>query len=174
MSKEVFNQYERKNISEMRPYLEGEDVSHVSISQADVDNGSPLVGDMIARNPKNHDDQWLVAKAYFEDNLALVGESENVNKEPSVFDFSMDMSEEKALEKNIKCNKQLRVDLDVQLQKLKGLSVSRERALSITKLQEGIMWLGMDLKRLNEPNPYPDSYNPENSDIAPTSDGMKM
>lgn len=25
--------------------------------------------DRIARNPKNHDDQWLVAKAYFEDNL---------------------------------------------------------------------------------------------------------
>jgi len=26
-------------------------------------------GKMIARNPKNHNDQWLVAKAYFEDNL---------------------------------------------------------------------------------------------------------
>jgi hypothetical protein len=24
---------------------------------------------MIARNPKNHADQWLVAKKYFEDNL---------------------------------------------------------------------------------------------------------
>jgi uncharacterized protein YozE (UPF0346 family) len=24
---------------------------------------------MIARNPKNHDDQWLVAKRYFEDNF---------------------------------------------------------------------------------------------------------
>jgi uncharacterized protein YozE (UPF0346 family) len=24
---------------------------------------------MIARNPKNHDDQWLVAKQYFEDNF---------------------------------------------------------------------------------------------------------
>ena len=36
------------------------------------------------------------------------------------------------------------------------------------------MWLGMDLKRLNEPNPYPDSYNPENAKIAPTADNMKM
>jgi hypothetical protein len=26
---------------------------------------------MIARNPINHDDQWLVAKKYFEDNLEL-------------------------------------------------------------------------------------------------------
>ena len=31
-------------------------------------------GDMIARNPKNHDDQWLVAAAYFADNFEpLVG-----------------------------------------------------------------------------------------------------
>ena len=27
---------------------------------------------MIARNPKNHDDQWLVAKQYFEDNFEEV------------------------------------------------------------------------------------------------------
>lgn len=45
------------------------DVSHVSISQADLDNGSPKRGDMIARNPNNHTDQWLVAAKYFEDNL---------------------------------------------------------------------------------------------------------
>ena len=36
------------------------------------------------------------------------------------------------------------------------------------------MWLGMDLKRLNEPNPYPDSYDVSNAKIAPTADGMKM
>ena len=27
---------------------------------------------MIARNPKNHEDQWYVAKKYFEDNFELV------------------------------------------------------------------------------------------------------
>ena len=53
----------------MRPYIAGEDVSHVSISAPDKENGSPKEGDMIARNPKNHDDQWLVAAKYFEDNL---------------------------------------------------------------------------------------------------------
>jgi hypothetical protein len=68
-----FKQYRRKSISEMRPYVEGEILdSKVSISEADKLNGSPRVGDMIARNPKNHDDQWLVAKAYFEDNLESV------------------------------------------------------------------------------------------------------
>lgn len=64
-----FKKYVRTNIAEMRQYVEGEDLSRVSISEADRDNGSPLVGDMIARNPKNHDDQWLVAKKYFQDNF---------------------------------------------------------------------------------------------------------
>lgn len=52
-----WKQYKRKGLSEMRPYKLGEDVSHVSISEADRKNGSPKVGDMIARNPKNHNDQ---------------------------------------------------------------------------------------------------------------------
>jgi hypothetical protein len=45
--------------------------------------------------------------------------------------------------------------LDVQLQKLKSQPTSRERSLAITKLQEAIMWIGMDLKRLNEHRPTP-------------------
>lgn len=64
-----FTQYRRKQIAELRPYIEGEDVSHVSISQEDAKAGSPKRGDMIARNPKNHADQWLVAHAYFLDNF---------------------------------------------------------------------------------------------------------
>jgi hypothetical protein len=68
-----FKQYRRKQIAELRPFQEGEELSErISISQADRDNGSPKVGDMIARNPKNHDDQWLVAKQYFEDNFEPV------------------------------------------------------------------------------------------------------
>ena len=71
-------------------------------------------------------------------------------------------------------DKLLRKNLDGHLQLLKDISPSRERALAITKLQEAIMWLGMDLKRLNEVNPYPDSYDPSNTKIAPTADGLKM
>lgn len=78
------------------------------------------------------------------------------------------------LEEEIKSNKQIRVDLDKVLQELKELKGSRERSLSITKLQEAIMWLGMDLKRLNAPNPYPNSYKPENTIIEPTADGLKL
>lgn len=78
------------------------------------------------------------------------------------------------MKKEVIANKKLRVSLDKQLQELKGLNRSRERSLAITKLQEAIMWLGMDLKRLNEDNPYPDSYDPSNTKIAPTADGLKM
>ena len=64
-----WRQYKRKGLSEMRPWVPGEDLSGVSISEADLKNGSPRPGDMIARNPKNHSDQWLVAAKYFADNL---------------------------------------------------------------------------------------------------------
>lgn len=66
----TFKQYRRKQIAELRPYEAGETLSDlVSVSPADKDAGSPKPGDMIARNPKNHDDQWLVAAAYFADNF---------------------------------------------------------------------------------------------------------
>jgi hypothetical protein len=65
----TFARYQRKQIAELRPYVPGELLSRVSISEADKAAGSPLPGDMIARNPKNHDDQWLVSKAYFRDNF---------------------------------------------------------------------------------------------------------
>ena len=68
----MFKLYKRKGLSEMRPYVSGESMEGISISQPDKDAGSPKLGDMIARNPKNHTDQWLVAKKYFEDNLELV------------------------------------------------------------------------------------------------------
>lgn len=68
-----FQQYRRKQIAELRPYVPGEMLSErVSISAADRDAGSPKAGDMIARNPVNHDDQWLVAAAYFADNFEPV------------------------------------------------------------------------------------------------------
>jgi len=80
----------------------------------------------------------------------------------------------KTTDAQVVANKQLRVELDKQLQFLKSLPNSRERSLSITKLQECIMWIGMDLKRLNEPNPYPNSYNPSNTTIDKTADGLKL
>ncbi len=85
--------------------------------------------------------------------------------------------------------KQWRKDLDEALQRLKqgsdknftGLRgpdhpvrSSRERSLAITKLEEAIMWLGMDLKAQDTPNPYPHSKDPTSPIIDPTADGLKM
>ena len=62
-----FKKYVRKGYSEMRPYRPGENLNGVSIAVTDT----PQKGGMVARNPKNHKDQWYVAKQYFEDNLEL-------------------------------------------------------------------------------------------------------
>lgn len=76
---------------------------------------------------------------------------------------------------DVASDKYMRKYLDSGLSYIKRLIGSRERDIAITKLQEAIMWLGMDLKRLNEtPNPYPESYNPNSSKIEPTADGLKM
>ncbi len=72
-------------------------------------------------------------------------------------------------------NKQLRKEIDEKIQAIKNLPPSRERSLAITKLQEGVMWLGMDLKRLNDTNPYPSSKDSSTGDkIEPTADGLKL
>lgn len=101
-------------------------------------------------------------------------------------------------ENEVTQTKQFRKDLDAVLQRLKSASDtnrelttkcvvrgSRERSLAITKIQEGIMWLGMDLKAQSEEaraaggesecgNPYPESYNPNSQVIEPTADGLKL
>lgn len=66
MSEQNWKQYKRKGLSEMRPYEKGEDLSGISVSKEDAPETD--LG-MIARNPKNHADQWYVARKYFEDNL---------------------------------------------------------------------------------------------------------
>ena len=77
----TFQKYKRKSISEMRPVdtltdridmetnLFAAPEGLVSISSADRKNGSPKKGDMIARNPEDHSDLWLVAEKYFKQNL---------------------------------------------------------------------------------------------------------
>jgi hypothetical protein len=83
-----FKEYRRKQIAELRPVTQN-DIEHykasctvekipafmewgVSISAEDLKNGSPKIGDMIARNPKNHLDEWLVAELYFNDNFEAI------------------------------------------------------------------------------------------------------
>ena len=55
--------YRKKGTTPMRPYLAGESLAGVSVSETDT----PGLGGMIAHNPANPDDQWYVAKAYFDE-----------------------------------------------------------------------------------------------------------
>jgi hypothetical protein len=77
-------------------------------------------------------------------------------------------------EAEIKQDKTWRVNLDNILQEIKCLKKSRERSICITKLQEAIMWLGMDMKEMNSTNPYPQSYNPSNAVVEKTADNLKL
>jgi hypothetical protein len=70
-----FKQYRRSQIAEMADWEPGFDMTRVSLTEADREAGSPKVGDKIARNPKNHDDRWLVAAAYFAENFEPVENS---------------------------------------------------------------------------------------------------
>lgn len=64
-----FSRYKRTQMAWLRPYEPDEDMTNIMVSDTDALNGSPKVGDMIARNPMNPSDQWLVAEAYFKANF---------------------------------------------------------------------------------------------------------
>jgi hypothetical protein len=68
----AFAKYRRTQIAEMEPWSEGYDMAGISVSEPDKVAGSPKAGDMIARNPINHADKWLVAAKYFADNFEAI------------------------------------------------------------------------------------------------------
>lgn len=47
----------------------------------------------------------------------------------------------------VRQTKHCRQEIDKNIQLVKQLPASRETSLAITKLQEGVMWLGMNLKQ---------------------------
>ena len=70
--------------------------------------------------------------------------------------------------------KQLRRELDAVLQTMRKIPGSREVSLAITKLQESIMWLGMDLKAAaGGQTCYEHGYD-QTPTVEPTADGLKM
>jgi hypothetical protein len=86
--------------------------------------------------------------------------------------------------------KTLRVGLDEELQNLKSIKgiyariasteledkneVMAQLTLAQRDLESSIMRLGMVLKNIGTPNPYPESYNPASPVVAPTADGLKL
>lgn len=69
-------------------------------------------------------------------------------------------------------SKQIRIDIDDIIRRVKDMPVSAESHMSLIKLQEAIMWMGMNLKRLGTPNPYPNSRNTNNEKVDKTADGL--
>jgi hypothetical protein len=65
----IWKKYRKKGLTEMRPYTPNEDLSGISVSAGDIPS---VTGGMIARNIDNFNDQWFVAKKYFEDNYEIV------------------------------------------------------------------------------------------------------
>lgn len=85
--------------------------------------------------------------------------------------------------------KQFRKDADELLQRMKGhqlnvslkvyeaenhVEVNRHIVLSIQGLEDCIMRQGMVLKYIGNPDPYPESRNPESPVVEPTADGLKL
>jgi len=66
INKNFFRRYRRVNVAEMRPYISGEDLTDISVS---IEDDPPKDMGMIARNPENYNDQWYVARKYFNDNF---------------------------------------------------------------------------------------------------------
>ena len=66
--------YRKKELQELTPWVDGLPMDLVSVSEADRANGSPKKGDMIAFNPKDKTDMWLVAESYFNDNYEWVSD----------------------------------------------------------------------------------------------------
>lgn len=56
--------YRKKGVTKMRPYVNGESLEGVSVSEVD----DPSQGGMIACDPDNDADKWFVSKDYFDKN----------------------------------------------------------------------------------------------------------
>lgn len=78
-----YQKYRRTQIAEMAEWVEGFDMTGVSVSEPDREAGSPKRGDMIARNPANHADKWLVAAAYFDVNFETLDGAVRTSATPS-------------------------------------------------------------------------------------------
>ncbi len=66
----MMENYRKKGVQPMVPWSKTVDMSRVSVSIADSENGSPQLGDMIAIG-KDPTDQWLVSEKFFKTNYEI-------------------------------------------------------------------------------------------------------
>lgn len=68
----TYKLYSRKQHTWARRYEPDEDMTNVSVTREDRENGSPREGDYICVNPENPEDRWLQAEKYFLTNMELI------------------------------------------------------------------------------------------------------
>lgn len=68
-----FKEYQNIQNKEIRPYVKGEDLTGISVTE-----GIDPVKDKgyIARDPNNHEDQWYITKKFFKENFQEVSDEE--------------------------------------------------------------------------------------------------
>jgi hypothetical protein len=66
-----WKQYYKATVVEMRPYVPGEDMTGISVSDFDKERGL-RAGSMIARNSADHADQWYINRDFFNTNYRPV------------------------------------------------------------------------------------------------------
>ena len=67
--------YTKKKLQELIPWTPDLPMGLVSVSVFDKNNGSPKKGDLIAINPEDATDMWLVAESFARDYYHYVGET---------------------------------------------------------------------------------------------------
>lgn len=60
--------YRKRGTIEAEAWQPGIDMKGVSIGDEDKANGSPKTGDMIACDPENPADRWLISERFFKRN----------------------------------------------------------------------------------------------------------
>ena len=116
------------------------------------------------------------SRRMYEDQLTYMMNYKELLEDRAV-EEGIDLSEETLVHRTdyVPRVKELRQLGDKLIQEVKELDHSRETSLTITKFQEGVMWLGMELKRINEPDPYPNSKDPSTGNVIDkTADNLKL
>jgi hypothetical protein len=90
------NTYIKKTQQKLIPWTEDMPMDLISVSEADKNNGSPKTGDMIAFNPKDKTDMWLVSEQFFKDNYIPAIEATKTDNSEVIADLIKERDELKA------------------------------------------------------------------------------
>jgi hypothetical protein len=68
----MWKKYRKHAVTEIMIWSADVSMDAISVSPEDRASGHPRTGDMVARNPSNHSDMWLMTEAFFKANYEAV------------------------------------------------------------------------------------------------------